>query len=232
MMRTVLVSGANRGLGLEFVRQYAEAGDRVVAGARDPDAALELKAIADASDGRVSVHRLDVADPASVAAFRQAVGDQPIDILIANAGVMGGDRQQRLGDLDFDSWTRTLAVNSLGPVRLADAFVDNLRKGKGRKLIAITSGMGSTAESGGGYLAYRMSKAALNNAWRNIAIELKNDRVVAVALNPGWVKTDMGGSGAKITPEQSVAAMRKRIDAYGLSDSGRFLSWDGKQFGW
>jgi NAD(P)-dependent dehydrogenase (short-subunit alcohol dehydrogenase family) len=231
-MRTVLVTGANRGIGLEFVRQYAEAGDRVIAGVRDPDRAADLKAVADASDGRVSVHRVDVSDDASVAAFRAEAGDQPIDVLLAVAGIMGPEKQQRLGDLDFPGWLATLSVNALGPVRLADAFVDNVRRGRAKKMIAITSGMGSTAESGGGYLAYRMSKAALNNAWRNIAIELKGDRIVCVALNPGWVKTAMGGPNANITVEQSVSNMRKRIDAYGLSDSGRFLSWDGKQFGW
>jgi NAD(P)-dependent dehydrogenase (short-subunit alcohol dehydrogenase family) len=231
-MRTVLVTGANRGIGLEFVRQYAEGGDRVIAGVRDPDGATDLKAIADASDGRVSIHRVDVSDDASVAAFRKDVGDQPVDILLAVAGVMGPEKQQRLGELDFPGWLGTLSVNALGPVRLADAFVDNVRKGRAKKMIAITSGMGSTAESGGGYLAYRMSKAGLNNAWRNISIELKGDRIVCVALNPGWVKTDMGGPSANITVEQSVSNMRKRIDGYGLSDSGRFLSWDGKQFGW
>lgn len=231
-MPTVLVAGANRGLGLEFVRQYAADGARVIAGARDPARADELKAIADASGGGVSVHRLDVADDASVAAFKAEAGDQPIDILLAVAGVMGGDRQHKLGDIDFAEWLRTLSVNTLGPARLADAFVENLRAGQEKKLIAITSGMGSTSESSGGYFAYRSSKAALNNVVRNLSIALRDDRIVCVALNPGWVKTDMGGAGARLTPEESISAMKARIERYTMADTGRFLSWDGKQFGW
>ncbi|NEX92148.1 SDR family oxidoreductase [Caulobacter sp. 17J65-9] len=231
-MPTVLVAGANRGLGLEFVRQYAADGARVIAGVRDPAKADELNEIAKASGGAITVHKLDTADDGSVSAFKAKVGDQPVDILLAVAGVMGGDRQQQLGDIDFAEWMRTLSVNTLGPARLADAFVDNLRAGQEKKLVAITSGMGSTSESSGGYFAYRSSKAALNNVVRNLSIALRDDRIVCVALNPGWVKTDMGGAGAHITPEQSIAAMKERIARYTMADTGRFLSWDGKQFGW
>lgn len=229
-MRTVLISGANRGLGLEFARQHLAAGDKVVAGARDPGRAEELRALP--GQDRLEIHALDVADEASVEAFRSAVGGQPIDLLIANAGVWGGDRQDRLGALDYEAWMNTFAVNALGPVRLAEAFVDNVARGRDRKMVAITSRMGSTADSSGGALIYRSSKAALNNAWRNIALELKGRKIACFAVHPGWVQTDIGGARAPLTPEQAVSALRARIDQWSMADSGRFLSWDGGELPW
>jgi NAD(P)-dependent dehydrogenase (short-subunit alcohol dehydrogenase family) len=231
-MATVLVTGANRGIGLEFVRQYAGAGDDVIAVCRDPAAARDLAALAKAADGRVTVLAADVGDDAAMAALRGRVGDRPIDVVIANAGTMGPDRQHRLSDLDVAGWLETLSVNTLGPVRTAEAFLANLKAGAEKKLIAITSGMGSTAEAAGGYFAYRASKAALNNAWRNLAIALKGERIVCVAMSPGWVKTDMGGAGAQLTPQQSVAAMRRLIAGLTLRDSGRFVSQKGADVAW
>jgi NAD(P)-dependent dehydrogenase (short-subunit alcohol dehydrogenase family) len=231
-MSTVLVTGANRGIGLEFVRQYAEAGDEVLAVCRNPAAARDLAAIAKACDGRVRVLAGDVADDASMAALKTAVGKAPIDLVIANAGVMGPQRQHKPGGLDIEGWLATLSTNTLGPVRTAEAFLPNLRAGQGKRLIAITSGMGSSADAGGGYLAYRSSKAALNNAWRNLALALHADRIVCVAMSPGWVKTDMGGRGAELTPQESVAAMRRSIAGFGLNDSGRYVGLKGDNLTW
>ena len=147
-MRTVLISGANRGLGLEFARQYLAAGDRVIAGVRDPANAKELNAL----PGReqLVVAALDVTDDASVKAFRHAVADEPIDILIANAGITGGEHQRRLGDLDYHRWLEAFAVNTLGPVRLAEAFVEQVASSRERKMIALSSLLGSTADTTGG----------------------------------------------------------------------------------
>lgn len=231
-MQTVLITGANRGIGLEFARQYADAGDRVIAVARRPDAARALRALADNSGGRVSVHAGDVASDDSIRALKAAVGEAPIDIVIANAGVMGPERQHRPDGLDFDGWLQTLSTNTLGPVRTAEAFLPNLKAGKGKRLIAITSGMGSTADTGGGYLAYRSSKAALNNAWRNLAIALRGDGIVCVVMSPGWVKTDMGGAGAGLSPQQSVSALRRQIEGFGPKDSGRFADVKGGDIAW
>jgi NAD(P)-dependent dehydrogenase (short-subunit alcohol dehydrogenase family) len=229
-MRTVLISGANRGLGLELARQYLADGERVIAGVRDPQKAQELKALE--GQDRLSIHPLDVADGASVDAFRRTVGDQPIDILIANAGVYGGQRQHRLGEIDWDEWAKILATNTLGAVRLADAFVGNVAAGRDRKMLAVTSQMGSTADSSGGYLAYRSSKAALNNAWHNLALMLKERGIICIPVNPGWVKTDMGGPNAPLTPQQAMSSLRAHIDRWTLADSGRYLSWDGKELPW
>ena len=225
-MTTVLISGANRGIGLELARQYAADDAEVIAGVRDPDGAGELKAVAG-----VQAHRLDVGDDASVRAFRDAVGERPVDILIANAGVFG-DRGQRLGALNFDDWLQTFRVNSLGPARLAQAFASNLKAGREKKLVAITSTLGSSSTHGGDMFAYRASKAALNNVWAGLAKALAGDGVVCLALHPGWVQTDMGGPGAQITVKQSVDGLRRVIAQATPEQSGHPFAYDGKPLPW
>ena len=224
-MTTVVISGANRGLGLEFARRYADDGAQVIAGARDPAAATELSAI-----GGVAVHPLEVRDNASVAAFRRAVGERPVDVLIANAGA--GDRGQRPGRFDFESWLDLFDTNSLGPVRLAQAFLPNLKAGHAKKLVAITSILGSTATHSGDMFAYRASKAALNNAWAGLAAALKGDGIVCLPLHPGWVKTDMGGAGADIDAATSVRGMMAQIAEAGPDQSGVFAAYDGRALPW
>ena len=227
-MPTVLVAGANRGIGLEFVRQYAADGWEVVAGCRRPDEASELTALADG--GRVTVHAVDVADATEVASFKAAVGERPLDLVIANAGVYGGG-EQAFGEVDFDEMSHTLAVNTVGPVRVAEAFADRLARGG--RLVAITSQMGSIADNAsGGHIAYRASKAGLNAAWRSVALALAPKGVTAVVMHPGWVATDMGGGSAPTTPEQSVSGMRKVIDGLSAADAGTFRSFDGKVIPW
>ena len=227
-MPTVLVVGANRGIGLEFVRQYAADGWRVVAGCRRPDEASDLQALA--QDGEVEVHAVDTTAAAQVGSFKSAVGDRPLDLVIANAGVYGGDHQG-VGDVDFDAMARTLAVNTLGPVRIAEAFSANLSRGG--KLVAITSQMGSIEDNGsGGFIAYRASKAGLNAAWKSIALALAPKGVTAMVLHPGWVSTDMGGAKAPTTPEQSVSGMREVIAALTPDDAGTFRAFDGRTLPW
>jgi len=230
-MTTVLVTGANRGLGLEFVRQYAADGARVMACARHPGEAKAMLDIAAPSKGKVTVHPLDVASDASVAHLASEIGDEPIDILINNAGVYGGDHQ-RLGDIDYEAWIRTFNVNALGPVRVIEALRGNLMKGREKKAVAITSAMGSTARHDGGALIYRASKAALNNAVRGLSLALKPDGLILAAMHPGWVKTDMGGANAALTPERSIASMRKVIAGLSPADSGRYINYDGSEIPW
>jgi NAD(P)-dependent dehydrogenase (short-subunit alcohol dehydrogenase family) len=230
-MATVLVTGANRGLGLEFVRQYARDGARIIACARLPNEAKEVLDLAARSNGRVAVYPLDVASDNSVANLAKEIGPEPIDILINNAGVYGGTHQ-RLGDIDYDAWLRTLSVNTLGPVRMIEALRPNLTKGRQKKIVAITSGMGSTARHDGQALIYRSSKAALNNAMRGVSRDLKADGFTIAILHPGWVRTDMGGASATLTPEVSVNAMRKIITTLGPADSGVFLNYDGSKIDW
>ncbi len=219
-MPTVLISGANRGIGLEFARQCAADGWTVIGTARDPDAATELR------DTGADILPLDIADPASIAALANAVGDRPIDLLFANAGIYGENT------LDSDAWLEVLRVNTLGPTLLADALRKNVAGSSLKRMVAVTSGMGSIAETGGGHIPYRTSKAALNMAWKNLAIDYATDGITIAVINPGWVQTDMGGPGAAITPTQSVTGMRRVIDALTPADTGRFLSWDGNDIGW
>ncbi len=230
-MSTVLITGANRGIGFEFVSQYAADGARVMACTRVPGEAKELIALAAKSNGRVTVHPVEMASAASITHLVQELDESPIDILINNAGVYGGDHQT-LGDLDYEAWSRTFAVNTIGPVRLLTALLPNLKKGKEKKAIAITSGMGSTAGHDGSALIYRSSKAALNNAMRGLALAMRGDGIIVVLFHPGWVKTDMGGRNASLTPDVSVAAQRKLISALTASDSGRYLSFDGQEIAW
>ncbi len=224
-MTTVLISGANRGIGLELARQYAAESATVIAGVRDPEAADALKAVAG-----VEVHQLDVTDDQSVQAFKTEIGERPIDILIANAGVGGG--REHLGAFDFANWSHTFDVNTFGPVRLAEALLSNVKAGGDKKLVAITSSLGSTAAPGGDMFAYRASKAALNNAWVGLAEVLKRDGVVCLLLHPGWVQTDMGGPHAQITVDTSAKGLRQRIGEAGPKQSGTFQAYDGRVLPW
>ncbi len=227
----VLVTGANRGLGLEFVRQYAQEGATVFACCRDPENAKELRKICDAAGGRASLHALDVASPRSVAALAESLGNKPIDILINNAGVYGPEKQSA-DEMDFDGWAKAFAINSMAPLRVAQAFHRNLKTGREKKLITITSAMGSMTLHSGGSFAYRASKAAVNNVMHGLAQAWKADGIVVALIHPGWVKTDMGGKNANLAPRDSVAGMRRVIAGLAPADSGKFVDYLGKELPW
>jgi len=229
-MSTVLVTGANRGIGLEFVRQYAGDGAKVIACVRDPDSASELKDLAE-KHGEIEIHKLDTSDFKACAALGKQLAREPIDILINNAGTYG-PKQQDADDMDFGGWADTFAVNTMGPLALSQALHDNLKRGREKKLITITSGMASTATTEGGYLAYRASKAAVNNVMRNLSVDWRKDGLIVAVLSPGWVRTDMGGAGAPLSPEQSVTGMRQVIAGLTPSDNGKFLTWQGQERPW
>jgi NAD(P)-dependent dehydrogenase (short-subunit alcohol dehydrogenase family) len=229
-MSTILVTGANRGIGLEFVRQYANEGAKVIACARDPDKAKELKELVE-KHGEVEIHKLDISDFKACAALGKQLAGKRIDILMNNAGYYG-PKKQSADEMDFDGWAYTLAVNTMGPLALSQALHDNLKRGREKKLVTITSGMASTATTEGGALAYRASKAAVNNVMRNLSVDWRKDGIIVSVLSPGWVRTDMGGQGAPTTPEDSVSGMRKVIADLTLSDSGKFLTWQGQERPW
>jgi len=231
-MATILVTGANRGLGLEFTRQYLSEGYAVIAATRNPGAAHRLRQLERDSKGNLSLVEADVADSASVRRAASNIQTPAIDILINCAGVLGGDGQT-IGSIDYHEWMRVLDVNVLGPMRMCEAFLDRVARSDRRLIVTITSGMGSLADNtSGGYIAYRTSKAAVNMAMRTAAIDLKSRGISCVVLNPGWVKTDLGGPNAKLSPEQSVAAMRRLIAELGPNDSGRFYNYDGREYPW
>ena len=220
----IVITGANRGIGLALAKRYSARGDVVMGTARDVSAAKPLAALPG-----VAVFALDVRDDASVAAFAKALGDEGIDVLINNAGV---GHWEGLSAFDPKLALELFDTNALGAVRVTRALLPMLKKASG-KVFHVSSGMGSIGDnhSGGAY-AYRMSKAALNMAGRTLAIELAKDRVASIVVEPGWVKTDMGGAGATISAEESAAQLGAIIDARGIESTGKFFSRSGREFPW
>lgn len=216
-MPAVLITGANRGIGLEFARQYSTSGWDVIATARQSSAELDALGI--------TVMPLDLSDVDAVAAF--AV-DRTLDLFVANAGTnhpMNPD-----GAENARAWQTMMMVNAIAPYQLGKALLP--RMADDGKMVAISSGMGSIGDNGGGWVPYRTSKAALNMAWSNLALEAKPRGIACVLFSPGWVQTRMGGSGAEITSEESVGDMRRLIDRLTIDDSGRFLRRDGSELPW
>lgn len=220
----VLLTGANRGLGLEFVKALVARGDHVIATARKPDAAEELQAVAKAAEGRCEVVALDVSDEASTAALQTHLEGRSIDLLIANAGVMSG-YQNGLGSLDYDAMRFCFEVNTIGVLRTLEAALPALRRGEGKQVVAISSKMGSIGEnSSGGAYAYRVSKAAVNMAMRSVSHDLAPEGFRTLILHPGWVQTDMGGANALIDTPTSIGGMLKVIDG-DEANNGEFWEW-------
>jgi NAD(P)-dependent dehydrogenase (short-subunit alcohol dehydrogenase family) len=218
-MPSVLITGANRGIGLEFARQYSNDGWEVTATARH--SSPELDALG------VRVEPLDLSDADAVTTF-PAKADGLLDLFIANAGTnhpMNGESAE-----DARDWQTMMMVNAIAPYLLGKALLE--RMSDGGKMIAISSGMGSIGDIGGGWVPYRTSKAALNMAWSSLALEAKPRGVACVLFSPGWVKTRMGGAGAQITSEESVGDMRALIDRLTIDDTGRFLRRNGSEIPW
>ena len=216
-MPNILITGANRGIGLEFARQYSADGWEVTATARR--SSPELDALG------VTVEPLDLSDADAVAEFS---ADRQLDLFIANAGT--SEPKETQGPDNARAWQAMMMVNAIGPYQLAKALLPHMSAGG--KMIAISSGMGSIADNSGGWVPYRTAKAALNMAWSSLAIEARKRGVTCVALSPGWVKTRMGGAGAEITPEESVTEMRSLIDRLTTDDSGKFLRRNGSELPW
>ncbi|MCC6156518.1 MAG: SDR family oxidoreductase [Deltaproteobacteria bacterium] len=232
-MKNVVVTGANRGIGLEFVRQWLAGGHRVIGTARRPPEAAELAALKKATGDRLEVLELDAADDRSVAKFARALHFEAIDVLVNNAGVLL-DEGRSWTRLDTGRMLETFNVNSIGPLRVTSA-VRPMLTASGRALVVnISSGAGSIAgaEPSDTMVAYRMSKAALNMANRSVAEGLVRDHIVSVAMCPGWVRTDMGGPNASLAVEESVAAMMATIARLTLRDAGRFIDRNGTDIAW
>ncbi|MFE8595675.1 SDR family oxidoreductase [Archangium violaceum] len=226
------ITGASRGLGLEFVRQLLNRGDTIEAGVRSPSEARQLQELVRGAEGRLRLHALDISDSKSVDAFAATVGQgEALDVLINNAGVYGKDGA--LTELDYESMASTFAVNTLGPLRLTAALLPALRRGSARRIIHITSQMGSIGDNGmGGSYGYRISKAAMNMAMRNMHVDLHGEGFVTISMHPGWVQTDMGGPNAPLLPEASVRGMINVIDRLKAEDGGRFFSYEGQELPW
>lgn len=227
-MPTVMITGANRGLGLEFARQYLADGWRVVATCRTPKQAKELVGL----KGNIKIRPLDVTDAAQVRALARSLKGTAIDVLINNAGIFG-PRKDVFGRVDTEAWDEVFRVNVMAPMLISEVFADHVTRSEKKTIIAITSKMGSIegTNTGGGYI-YRSSKAALNMVMRSLSVTLKPRGITVAMIHPGWVRTDMGGAGAAIDPVESVAAMRKLIAGLKPKASGSFYNYDGTPIPW
>lgn len=225
MALTCIVTGANRGIGLELARQLSERGDTVIATARDPEAAADLHELG------VRVETLDVERPKSVAAFARRLKGTPVDLLVHNAAMgVAGPAVERVTAEEVESHFR---VNAVGPLRLTQALLPNLRAGERKLVVAISSGLGSISEnSAGGWVAYRISKTALHQVMRTLSAELSKEGLTFVLISPGWVRTRMGGQNAPLSPEQSVRAVLDVVDGLTPEHSGRFFNERGEEIPW
>ncbi|MDP3740574.1 MAG: SDR family oxidoreductase [Hyphomonadaceae bacterium] len=228
-MAVALITGANRGIGLALVKAYTNRRDRVIAAVRRTSDRTELDAFAEANPKWVEVIEMDVADAADIGRARRKLEAEPIDVLVNNAGISGPDRQSAT-DMDYDGLAEALGVNAIAPLRVANAFLPNVKAAKG-KIITLSSQMGIQGASSDS-LAYRVSKQAVNRLMRGLATELKPQGIPVLIVHPGWVKTEMGGEGATLKPEDSAAQLLKLIDKLDLASTGKFLAWNGKELAW
>jgi len=223
--QTVLVTGANRGLGLELARQLHEAGATVIGTARRPAEAEELK------DLGVRVIKLDVADAVSVAALAQRLDKLELDVLINNAGIF--PERGGFASADPDEVLRVYAVNTVGPLRVTQALLPALRRGEHKLIMNMSSGLGSIADNGrGSSVGYRSSKAALNMQTRTLAMELQDEGFICIVMSPGWVRTDMGGERAPLSATESVRGMLETMASLGPEQTGEYFNHDGQQLPW
>jgi len=238
-MPTVLITGANRGLGLGLARSFAADGWQVLACCRNPAQADELRQLADEQPGRVDLHPLDVAEHDQVDALARELDGRAIDILINNAGTIGPRdpgyenlHKQFFGTLDYEAWLYVMRVNTFGPVKLAEALLDSLLAGEQKKIVNLSSTIGSLEEENIPVFAYSTSKTGLNKAMSLLAAQLKDQGIAVGIFCPGHVKTELGGEGAVLGVDESVAGLRRIIDELDLERSGEFRRYNGERIAW
>lgn len=232
-MPTVLITGTNRGIGLELTRQYAADGWQVHACCRIPEQADDLNALASESNGQIQVHQLDVCNDQQREALAQQLSGQPMDILFNNAGIYGNWDYQGFGNSNLQEWEKTFRANVIAPMQMMEAFVDNVAASEQKIIANMTSKMGSMGDnSGGTSYIYRSSKAAMNAIGTSAAIDLKPRGIKVALLHPGWVQTDMGGPNAEYTVPQSATALRRNLANMTDADNGRFQDIDGATIPW
>jgi NAD(P)-dependent dehydrogenase (short-subunit alcohol dehydrogenase family) len=231
-MATILITGANRGLGLEFCKQYAQENWTVIACCREPKSATALVKLAN-EFSNISVLPLDLTDLTQIEQLAKQLDDTAIDVLLNNAAVYGDTPGHAFGNLDYTQWQEAMTINVFAPVKMTEVFLPHLKRGTQKKVVAISSLMGSMTDNGsGGSILYRSSKAALNAAMKSIAIDNRANEIAVLILHPGWVKTDMGGSNAPMEIPESIQKMRDTIANFTLEHSGEFLRFDGASLPW
>lgn len=230
-MPSVLITGANRGIGLELTRLFAQNSWRVFACCRTPEKASDLGQLAQDFGERVSVHSLEVTDDLSIDSLALSLKDEPLDLLVNNAGIMGGEKQG-IQEMDFAAWEETFRVNTIAPFRVFQAFLPNLKLSPAPKVATISSQMGALNRESAGAYAYRSSKAAVNKVMQTLACEMAMENFIITLFHPGWVKTDMGGAHADITTEESAAGLYQKMSRLEPRDNGKFYKWNGEEHPW
>jgi len=231
MIKSILITGCNRGIGLELTRQYAHAGWQIYACCRQPHKAEALNALAK-TDVKIDIHTLDVADTKQIGALAKNLASVPIDILFNNAGVYG-PYDAYLGNTDEEQWLQCMRVNTIAPLKMIEHFADQVASSQHKLIATMSSKMGSMYDNGsGGSYIYRSSKAALNAVMKSAALDLKSRGIKVAILHPGWVITDMTDSDAEITTAESVINIIKNLESVTLDDSGNFIDIDGSLIPW
>jgi len=227
-MPTVLITGSNRGLGLEFARQYAAAGWKVLATCREPQNAAELNAVA----GEIQVLPLDVSDFLAIDTVSRILSAEKIDLLLNNAG-LNGSSAIAFGETDYEDWSEVFRVNTQAPLKMAECFVEQVANSDKKLIVSLSSRLGSIGENDEGeQYTYRSTKAALNAVNKSMSVDLAERGITAVVLHPGWARTDMGGPDAAVDPVDSVTGMRAVIDNLTSADGGSNFSYDGSSIDW
>ena len=228
---SILITGTNRGIGLEFVKHYLKNNEKVIATCRNRNSAKDLLELENTTSN-LSLVELDVSNPNSINEFTSKIADQPIDTFINNAGVFG-PRNIEFGNFNAKEWLDVFNINTIAPLLITQKILKNLRLGKNKKLAFISSKVGSIEDNtGGGMYIYRTSKTALNQVIKSLSIDLKEENFIVVALHPGWVQTDMGGPNALIDTKTSVKGMTEVIDSLTPKNSGKFYNYDGSPIPW
>ena len=228
---TILITGANRGIGMELSRQFAEDGWQVLACCRNPADAGQLRALSERGLA-IEVHALDVTDYQQMAALSDQLANRPIDILLSNAGIYGS-KGVGFGGVDAQEWRQVLEVNTIAPLMLVQAFVGQVAASQQKLVAVISSKVGSIAgNSSGGSYVYRSSKTAVNQVVKSLSIDLSDRGISVISLHPGWVQTEMGGPNAEISTEQSVAGLKSILHTAGPAQSGKFIEFDGNSIPW
>ena len=228
---SILITGTNRGIGLEFVKHYLKNNEKVIATYRNKNSVKDLLELKNTTSN-LSLVELDVSNPNSINEFASKITDQPIDTFINNAGVFG-PRNNEFGNFNAKEWLDVFNINTIAPLLITQKILKNLRLGKNKKLVFISSKVGSIEENtGGGMYIYRSSKTALNQVIKSLSIDFKDENFIAAALHPGWVQTDMGGPNALIDKKTSVKGMAEVIDSLVLKNSGSFYNYDGSSIPW
>lgn len=231
-MKTVLVTGANRGLGFEFCSQYVKAGWRVIAACRDVKKAAELQQLSKQYEN-IQIVNLDVSQHSQIDSLAASLQGEKLDLLISNAGVYGDSAGHGFGAINYSDWRDTFDINVLSAIKLAECFKESLAKSEQSLFVTISSLMGSVADNGsGGSILYRSSKAALNAAMKSLSFDIKPAGVGVLIFHPGWVRTDMGGPNGLCDAPESIAGMRQQIEKFDMQQTGQFIKYDGTAMPW